>query len=194
MLKPILAAALLAAGASVAEAHATLETEEAALGSSYKAVLRVPHGCEGEATLKVRVRIPEGVIAVKPMPKAGWTLETIKEPYAQAYDYYGTELTEGVVEIVWTGELLDEHYDEFVFRGMITETLEPGGMLYFPDRAGMRHQVRALDRDPGRGPGPGRARRSGPGGAAAARVRRRLTRKERRCGRFSRCSASRRSS
>ena len=132
MLKPILAAALLAAGASVAEAHATLETEEAALGSSYKAVLRVPHGCEGEATLKVRVRIPEGVIAVKPMPKAGWTLETIKEPYAQAYDYYGTELTEGVVEIVWTGELLDEHYDEFVFRGMITETLEPGGMLYFP--------------------------------------------------------------
>ncbi|RUT90665.1 DUF1775 domain-containing protein, partial [Mesorhizobium sp. M7A.T.Ca.US.000.02.2.1] len=58
------AGALLALGTSAAFAHITFETQEAAVGSTYKAVLRVPHGCEGKATTAVRVQIPEGVIAV----------------------------------------------------------------------------------------------------------------------------------
>ena len=66
-----------AAGAVVvvcsACAHVTLETREAPVGTPYKAVLRVPHGCEGAATVALRVRIPEGMIAVKPMPKPGST-------------------------------------------------------------------------------------------------------------------------
>ena len=92
----------------------------------------MPHGCEGSATLKVRVQVPEGVISVKPMPKAGWTLETVKGPYTKSYDYYGTALKEGVKEVVWTGKLLDEHYDEFVFRGFLTEDLKAGTTLFFP--------------------------------------------------------------
>ena len=113
-------------------AHVTLEVQEAPVGSTYKAVLRVPHGCEGAASLRIRVQVPEGVVAVKPMPKAGWTLETVKGAYRQPYDYYGTPLTEGVKEISWTGKLLDEHYDEFVFRGQLTDGLPVGQMLYFP--------------------------------------------------------------
>jgi uncharacterized protein YcnI len=132
MWKSLLAAALAAGTAVPAAAHTTLETQETPVGSAYKAVLRVGHGCEGEATLKLRVRIPEGFIAVKPMPKAGWSVETVTGPYGQAHDYYGTELTEGVTEIIWTGELLDAHYDEFVLRGTVVGSLEPGGMLYFP--------------------------------------------------------------
>jgi len=133
MLKSItLAAGLAAFGATTALAHVTLEVGEAPAGSTYKAIVRVPHGCEGSPTLKVIVRIPEGVIAVKPMPHAGWTLETAKGKYAKSYDYYGTPLTEGVTEITWSGgKLLDEHYDEFVFRGMLAADLAPG-MLYFP--------------------------------------------------------------
>src|SRR3546814_19940919 len=90
--------------AATAQAHVTLEQPEAAAGSTYKAVVRVPHGCEGEATLKVRVQIPEGFINVKPQPKAGWALETVQGAYAKTYDYYGTALSEGVREIGWTGE------------------------------------------------------------------------------------------
>lgn len=137
MLKPMtlaagLVATLAAGGATTALAHVTLEVGEAPAGSTYKAIVRVPHGCEGAATVKVVVRIPEGVIAVKPMPHAGWTLETVKGKYARSYDYYGTPLTEGVTEITWSGgRLLDEHYDEFVFRGMLAADLAPG-MLYFP--------------------------------------------------------------
>lgn len=72
--KLLLTAALVAVGSGVATAHTSLETEEAPVGASYKAVFRVPHGCEGKPTNVVRVQIPEGVIAVKPMPKPGWTL------------------------------------------------------------------------------------------------------------------------
>ena len=43
-----------------AAAHVTLENREAPVGAGYKAVLRVPHGCEGTATTALRVRIPEG--------------------------------------------------------------------------------------------------------------------------------------
>lgn len=132
MLKSFLCVALLAASAP-AFAHVTLETQEAPVGGAYKAVFRVPHGCEGSATVKVRVQIPEGVIAVKPMPKPGWTLETVKGKYAASYDYYGTPTSEGVKEVVWSGgRLPDEFYDEFVFRGYLTAGLAPGAHLYFP--------------------------------------------------------------
>lgn len=126
------AAAALLAFAAPAFAHATLEVQEAKIGGSYKAVLRVPHGCGTEATHTVRVQIPEGFYNVKPMPKAGWKLETVTGPYAQAYDNHGTQLTEGVKEIVWSeGNLPNEWYDEFVFRGSFAGTLEPG-KFYFP--------------------------------------------------------------
>jgi uncharacterized protein YcnI len=49
----LLAAALGVAGAlasaTIAFAHITLETQQAPVGASYKAVLRVPHGCDGSA-------------------------------------------------------------------------------------------------------------------------------------------------
>jgi uncharacterized protein YcnI len=118
--------------ATSALAHITLEQQSASVGSTYKAVLRVGHGCEGAASLKIRVQIPEGVIAVKPMPKPGWDLDTIEAPYKASYDYYGTPMTQGVREIVWTGKLLDKHYDEFVFRAYLTDSLKPDTMFYFP--------------------------------------------------------------
>lgn len=128
----LITAAILALGTTAASAHATLETAETPQRAGYKAVVRIGHGCAGEATLKVRVQIPEGVIAVKPMPKAGWTLETVKGAYEKEYDYYGTPLKEGVNEVVWTGELLDEHYDEFTFRATITDAFAVGSTVYFP--------------------------------------------------------------
>ena len=52
--------------------------------------------CEGKPTTAIRVRIPEGVIAVKPMPKAGWQLAIKKGKYAKTYGYFGTPMSEGV--------------------------------------------------------------------------------------------------
>lgn len=119
------------AGTSMVLAHATLETDQAPANSTYKAVLRVPHGCEGQATHTVRIQIPEGFIAVKPMPKPGWKLEAKEGAYAKTYDYFGTPMAKGVREVVWSGgDLPDAFYDEFVFRGRIAEHPE-GTMLWF---------------------------------------------------------------
>lgn len=127
-----LAATTLVALAVPAFAHATLEVQEANLGAGYKAVLRVPHGCSTEATHTVRVQIPEGFYNVKPMPKAGWTLSTVTGPYENTYMNHGTEVSEGVKEIVWSeGNLPNEWYDEFVFRGTFADSLEEG-TFYFP--------------------------------------------------------------
>lgn len=118
---------------SVASAHVTIETREAPVGAPYKGVFRVPHGCGDSATVKIRVRIPDGVIAVKPMPKPGWTLETVKGKYDKAYDFFhNLKLTEGVREVIWSGKLPDEFYDEFVVSSFLAADLPAGTTLYFP--------------------------------------------------------------
>ena len=126
-------AAALALPAS-ASAHVSLEKREAPVGSSYKAVFKVPHGCEGSATTAVSVEVPEGIIGVKPMPKAGWTIAIERGAYKNAYAYYhGSTLTEGVRRVTWTGgPLADEHYDEFVFSGFVAGELEAGASIPFP--------------------------------------------------------------
>ncbi|MDQ8728834.1 DUF1775 domain-containing protein [Bradyrhizobium sp. LHD-71] len=118
---------------SGAAAHVTLVTPEARANSQYKAVLQVPHGCDGAATIAVRVQIPDGVIAVKPMPKAGWTLSTTRGAYAKAYENHGREVTEGVREIVWSGgNLADDHFDEFTFAARIATDGGAAKAVYFP--------------------------------------------------------------
>ncbi|RAH99892.1 copper resistance protein CopZ [Acuticoccus sediminis] len=125
------ALAALLATTLPALSHATFEIGEAPANSTYKAVLRVPHGCDGQPTNTVSVRIPEGFIDVKPMPKAGWTLSTKTSDYARTYDLWGSDVSSGVTEVVWSGgDLPDEYYDEFVFRGRITG-FEAGTVLPF---------------------------------------------------------------
>lgn len=128
----MIASALVAAMSQTAFAHATLEQKEVTQNQTSKLTVRVGHGCEGSPTLRVRVQVPEGMIAVKPMPKADWTVETVIGPYSEPYDYYGNTLTEGVQEIIWTGSLEDAHYDEFVLRGRITENVSADEMMYVP--------------------------------------------------------------
>lgn len=126
-------AAIAMLAASSAGAHVTLENRQAAVGSFYKAVFAVPHGCAGSATVKIRVQIPVGVIAVKPMPKPGWNLEVIKGKYATEYDFHGAKVSEGVKEVSWSGgKLADDNYDEFVVSSYLTGGLKPNTTLYFP--------------------------------------------------------------
>ena len=131
--------ALLAAGVAAAvaagpvSAHITLLTKAAKVGSSYMAVFRVPHGCDGAATTALRVQIPAGVYGVKPQPKAGWKLEIATGKYPTPFANKGTQMTEGVTQISWTGgNLPDAYYDEFVLSSSLADSLMPGTTLYFP--------------------------------------------------------------
>jgi uncharacterized protein YcnI len=133
--KPLLPIAVAAAAVvtSSAGAHVTLQNRQATPASYYKAVFAVPHGCAGSPTVKIRVQIPEGVIAVKPMPKPGWNVETVKGKYSTSYELHGATITEGVKEVLWSGgELADDNYDEFVLATYLTGSLKPNTTLYFP--------------------------------------------------------------
>jgi periplasmic copper chaperone A len=115
-----------------AQAHVTFEMAQGPAGGPYKAVLRVSHGCDGSATTRIRVRIPEGVTDVKPQPKPGWQLATTVGKLDKPFDAgHGRTLTEGVTEVSWSGgRLADEHYDEFVMRVQLPD--RPGAVVYFP--------------------------------------------------------------
>jgi uncharacterized protein YcnI len=130
----LLAAAVAMTLGTAAFAHVSLETKEAKLGAGYKAVFNIPHGCDGSPTTEVTIDIPEGVIAVKPMPKPGWKLSLQKGPYARTYDFYhGEKKSEGVKKVTWSGgELPDEYFDQFVLSTYIAGEIEAGGKLSFP--------------------------------------------------------------
>ncbi|MGB6117958.1 MAG: DUF1775 domain-containing protein, partial [Mesorhizobium sp.] len=115
--------------AAIAQAHSTLERDSAPNGS-YKAVIRIPHGCDGQATNAVNVVLPEGFIDAKPMPKAGWTLALEKGDYAKAYKLHGRDITNGLKVVTWSGgDLPDDQYDEFVLSGALSA--EEGANLPF---------------------------------------------------------------
>ena len=123
----------LAALAVPASAHVFLQSGGATVGASYRAVLAVPHGCKNSATTAITVKIPEGLVAVKPMPKPGWSIATKKGAYAKSYDFmHGMKASEGVQEITWTGRLDNEFYDEFVFTGFLPGELKADAPLFLP--------------------------------------------------------------
>lgn len=130
--KAVAVAIAALAAIPAALAHVTLEQQQAVAGTTYKAVLRVPHGCAGSPTTAVKVRVPDGMTGVKPMPKPGWQLSTVKGKLAvPVSDGHGGQITEGVTEVHWTGgRLPDEHYDEFVLRGTLPNT--PNATVHFP--------------------------------------------------------------
>lgn len=135
--RPIIAAAVATLGVAslqtAAFAHITLAKGETRANASYKAVLKVPHGCDGQATLAISVQIPDGIINVKPMPKPGWELKVTRGAYKKTYQSHGKAVTEGAREIVWSGASLpDDFYDEFTFVGFVTSDFSSGETIRFP--------------------------------------------------------------
>ena len=122
-------AALFSLPALPAAAHVTLEVQQASANSTYRAVFRVPHGCDGQATMRVTVRLPEGTANALPMPKAGWRLTTVPRPDQPAPVGHGA--VPQLAEVIWEGGPLEHHhYDEFIVRFRLPDTANQ--MLYFP--------------------------------------------------------------
>lgn len=129
----ILLALALFSGATASFAHVVLDEPAALAGRSYKAALRLGHGCEGSPTTAVKVLIPAGFQGAKPMPKAGWSLSTTVAKLAKPYDSHGKTISEDVTEITWTANskdswLADAWYEEFMLRGSLPA--EAGAMWF----------------------------------------------------------------
>lgn len=120
----ILAPAALMASVLIvpAFAHTSFVKDTETEDSTFVAALQVPHGCDGGlATTEVQVKLPEGFIAAKPQPKAGWELEILKGDYQKTYQNHGSEVKSGPLEIRWKdGNLPDEFYDTFNIQGKVS--------------------------------------------------------------------------
>ncbi|WOS64391.1 DUF1775 domain-containing protein [Sinorhizobium fredii] len=117
----LLTAGLTLTVVGMAHAHASFEVDSMPTEKTFKAILQVPHGCDGKPTTEVQVKLPEGFVFAKPQPKPGWELEIIKGDYQKTYDNHGTKVSSGPVEIRWKGgNLSDEFYDTFVIRGKVS--------------------------------------------------------------------------
>jgi periplasmic copper chaperone A len=108
--------------ATASFSHVVLQDQAALASTSYRATLRVGHGCDGSPVTGVRVIIPAGFKGAKPMPKAGWVLAIKTAKLSKPYDNHGKQVTDDVSEVTWTARskedwLQDAWYDEFVLRG-----------------------------------------------------------------------------
>ncbi|WP_042299659.1 YcnI family protein [Paraburkholderia kururiensis] len=152
-----LAVSLLVALASVAQcaaAHITTAPNEGVAGSYFETSLKVPHGCDGAATVAIRVTIPDGVTSVKPQMKPGWTVRIATRPVdPPLVGENGAAITSTVQSVEWRGgPLPDAFYDRFGLVMKLPAT--PGRTLFFPVEQTCERGSRAWTEIPAEGADP----------------------------------------
>lgn len=111
--------ALLALAATPAFAHVVAAPDTAKAGSYAAIAFRVGHACaEGDATLKVRIDIPDGVASARPQVKPGWTYAIERD------DPKGPPTA-----VTFSGRLPDEAFDDFT---LLMKLPAQGDRLVFP--------------------------------------------------------------
>ncbi|MGO2171703.1 MAG: YcnI family copper-binding membrane protein [Micrococcaceae bacterium] len=127
-------AALILGGAVAANAHVSIAEGPVEAGSYEILTLGVPHGCDGAATTKVAIQIPEGINAVTPTRNSLYTVEKVMEDLdTPITDSHGNEVTERVAQVVYTAAtpLPDGQRDAFELSLQIPEDAADT-TLYFP--------------------------------------------------------------
>jgi uncharacterized protein YcnI len=97
----LLGLALLAPAA--AQAHVTLQPNEAPEGAYTVLDVRVPNESEGENTTKVAVQFPEGFGDVSYQAVPGWNVEVIHQKLKKPIQTDDGPVTEGVKEVIFSG-------------------------------------------------------------------------------------------
>ena len=99
-------------------AHVGFAKRQVVLAPSVELTLRVPHGCDGSPTLRLRMRLPRAVASVSPQPKDGWTVAQTGEG--------------GAREVIWSGNLPDKQTGAFSFTMTIEASAKAGDTIHFP--------------------------------------------------------------
>ncbi|RNL81330.1 DUF1775 domain-containing protein [Nocardioides marmorisolisilvae] len=127
----VIGGGLLLAGP--ASAHVTISPGEGHAGDYVVGTVAVPHGCDGSATTKVAIKIPEELLAVTPTINPSWNVEKkfvkLPKPVTNAY---GEEVTERVDQVVYTAKkpLPDGFRDAFELSFQVPDVA--GTTIYFP--------------------------------------------------------------
>jgi uncharacterized protein YcnI len=89
---------------AVAQAHVTLQPNEAAAGGFTRLDVRVPNERDNASTTKVVLQLPDGFAEASYEPVPGWTVKVKKAKLAEPIKTDDGEVTEGVKEITWSNK------------------------------------------------------------------------------------------
>lgn len=105
-------AAFVSFSSTATLAHVTLTQPEAVPGQTWESALRLSHGCDKSPTIRIEATIPPMLGAPKPLPKPGWTVETL-----------GTTM-------IWSGgSLPDGDKSEFAFQSAVAKDAKLGTVV-----------------------------------------------------------------
>ncbi|MCZ4499667.1 MAG: hypothetical protein JWQ74_2220 [Marmoricola sp.] len=130
---PAAVVGLSALAAAPALAHVSISPQEGAAGSYTVATVSVPHGCDGSATTKVTIAVPDQIIEVTPTRNALWDVtKTTKKLDTPIKAEDGDEITEKVDTVVYTAKtpLPDGYRDAFELSFQVPDSV--GTTLAFP--------------------------------------------------------------
>jgi periplasmic copper chaperone A len=131
MKKTIIAVLAGFAFAGSAHAHIVFKEKSAEAGSNHIASLLLMHGCDGSATVSVRVELPDGITRSRPRILPGWNYEIEMRTLETPVMLHGFEVTEVIGAIIWSGgEVPDDAYQQFDFWVALPD--QPGRRLDFP--------------------------------------------------------------
>jgi uncharacterized protein YcnI len=99
-----IAAACALVAPAAAQAHVSLHPNEVPTGSFATLEIRVPNETDDANTVKLAVQVPPGFIDVSPEYMPGWKVDVRTTKLAKPVKTDDGLVTEGVREIVWTGE------------------------------------------------------------------------------------------
>ncbi|AVT37024.1 nuclear export factor GLE1 [Plantactinospora sp. BB1] len=125
--------AAVALTGSPAAAHVTVSPSVTIADSYTVLTFGVPHGCDGSATTKVSIKIPEKIVSVTPTVNPNWAVQKVMADLnPPVKDSHGNELTQRVAEVVYTAKtpLPDDLRDTFELSLKLPNA--PGETLAFP--------------------------------------------------------------
>lgn len=106
------AAALVLPGA--AKAHVDVHPHSAPAGDFELLRFVVYHGCDQGPTNRITLKIPEGVVLVRPQVKPGWEISTVTGKYPEPLQTGDQTIDEGFTEVTWSGGSVPAFYtDDF---------------------------------------------------------------------------------
>ncbi|SEC68996.1 YcnI family protein [Bradyrhizobium erythrophlei] len=113
-------------------AHVSLESKTVQTGASFDATFRVGHGCAGSPTVKLNIRIPEGVVAVEPQDKDGWSVTSTSGTLDHATVSGGQSFSEGAKVVTWSGRLSPHQVATFTLKARLADDAVAGQRVIFP--------------------------------------------------------------
>src|SRR3954451_8673447 len=104
MLPAATAAVIVLAAPAAAQAHVTIQPNQAPAGGFARLDVRVPNEQDNAATTKIQLQLPDGFAEASYEPVPGWKVAVKTAKLAKPIKTDDDTVTEGVKEITWTGK------------------------------------------------------------------------------------------